>query len=244
MPVYVLREGQSNVFKIGRTRSDDTEPRIRQLNGGSSQGLFLFEVVETDCESVCESFFHRLLSTRRVVRGGGKEFFEMDSEDHMRRTIEKFRNMAAQRESARELVKDFERAQCTTVLIEPTSGDEELLSQLRDVEARLLEIEEETEYLNFRREMIHCQLKVRIGRSFGIRGLATWETKVTERFAEDLLRERDPELYEKLLERFHCLDTAMWRRQQRSHYERIKAEYFTPSIARKFKILAIGKSLS
>ena len=140
MPVYVFREGQSNVFKIGLTRSEDTETRRRQLNGGSSQGLFLFEVVETDCESVCEAFFHRLLSTRRVVRGGGREFFEMDSEDHMRQTIEKFREMAMKLENARRAVEDFEHFQCSQILLDPISSDMELVSQLQAIDARLLEI--------------------------------------------------------------------------------------------------------
>jgi hypothetical protein len=238
MPVYVFREGQSNIFKIGFTRSEDTEPRRRQLNGGNSQGLSLFEVVETDSESVCEAFFHSLLSTRRVVRGGGKEFFQMDSEDHMHQIIEKFRDMASRLENARQAVADFENAQCTKALLEPISTDMELLEQLQAVETRLLEIKEETEYLNFQRELIQSQLKQRIGGSLGIRGVATWETKIRRNFSEELLRERDPELYQELLERFYCLDTSAWRKQQPAHYKKIQTTYFIPSISRKFEILA------
>ena len=170
MPVYVFREGRSNVFKIGFTRSEDTEPRRRQLNGGSSQGLSLFEVVETENESVCEAFFHSLLSTRRIVRGGGKEFFQMDSEDHMRQIIENFRDMASRLENARRAIADFENVQCTKALLEPISTDKELIEQLQAVESRLLEIKEETEYLNFQRELIQSQLKQRIGSSLGIEG--------------------------------------------------------------------------
>jgi hypothetical protein len=236
MPVYVFREGTSNIFKIGLTRSDDIEIRRRQLNGGNSQGLFLFEVVETDNESVCEAFFHRLLSTRRVARGGGKEFFEMDSEGHMRQTIEQFRDMATKLENARRVIGDYENVQCNSVLLEPTAGDTELLSKLQAVEARLLEIREETEYLNFEREVIQSQLKQRIGGSLGIRGVATWETKIRRNFSETLFRERDPDLYQELLERFYCLDTTAWRKQQPAHYRQVQTTYFNPTITRKFEI--------
>ncbi|MGD0547920.1 MAG: hypothetical protein ABR991_08855, partial [Terracidiphilus sp.] len=208
-----------------------------QLNGGSSQGLFLFEVVETDNESTCEAFFHRLLSTRRIDRGGGTEFFGMDSEAHMRQTIKQFREMAATLEESRYATVDFEKMECNSVMLEPTADDKQLLSQLQTVEARLLEIKEETEYLTFQREVIQSQLKRRIGGSRGIRDVATWETKIRRNFSEELLRERDPDLYENLLERFHCLDTKAWKVQQPGHYKQIQTTYFIPSITRKFEIL-------
>ena len=71
------------------------------MNCGSSQGLSLFDIIQTDRESICESFFHSLHPTRRITRGGGTEFFEMDSEDHMRQTIEQSRGMVVRREEAR-----------------------------------------------------------------------------------------------------------------------------------------------
>jgi len=237
MPVYIFREGTSNVFKIGLTRSDDTELRRRQLNSGSSRGLFPFETVETDNEPACESFFHDLLSTRKIARGGGTEFYEMDSENHMRETIEKFRDMAARLEDARRGIADFERIECSPLLLPPEDGDFELLSQLKAIESRLLEIAAETAYLKFKRELIESQLKQRIGKSRGIRGVATWETKVRRNFSEALLRERDPDLYSELLERFYCLDTKSWREQQPSQYKKIQSTYFSPSITRRFEIV-------
>jgi len=91
--------------------------------------------------------------------------------------------------------------------------------------------------LNIERELIECQLKRRIGESRGIRGVATWETKISRNFSEDLLRDRDPELYQQLFERFHCLDTSAWRQQQPAHYKQIQTTYFVPSVSRKFEIL-------
>ena len=207
------------------------------MNGGSSQGLFLFEVVETDNGSVCEAFFHRLLSTRRIERGGGREFFEMDSEEHMRQTIELFRGMAATLENTGREIAEFEKAECTTAMVEPIASDQELSRELQAVEMRLLEIKEETEYLNFKKEVIENQLKQRIGLAQGIRGIATWKTSIRRNFSQELLRQRDPNLYEQLLERFRCLDTKAWREQQPGHYKQIQTTYFVPAISRKFEIL-------
>lgn len=237
MPVYVFREGASNTFKIGLSKSNDVEPRRRQLNGGSSPGLFLFEVLETDDESACVAFFHRLLSTRRIDRGGGTEFFKMDSEEHMRQTINQFREMVSTLQSARSAVVAFEHVVCDALMLNPTAHDKQLLSQLQAVEARLLEIKEETEYLTFQSEVIQSQLKRRIGGSRGIRDVATWETTIRRNFSAGLLRERDPDLYKTLLERFHCLDTKAWKEQQPSQYKQIQTTYFIPSITRKFKMI-------
>jgi hypothetical protein len=78
---------------------------------------------------------------------------------------------------------------------------------------------------------------MRIGMSRGIQGVASWETKIRRNFSENLLHERDPELYENLFERFHCLDTKAWREQQPNHYRQIQTMYFIPSITRKFETL-------
>lgn len=237
MPVYVLREGLSNVYKIGRT-SGDVEDRLKGLRTGNSQGLSLFAVIETDRASVYEKFFHSFLATKKVVvHGGGKEFFEVDSEEHMHQTVEEFRSMTARHQGARQAVEEFEKVQCTKQLREPVASDMELLSQLRTIDTRLLEIKEETEYLNFEREVIESQLKQKIGESLGVRGVATWETKIRRNFSVDLFRERDPELYQELLERFSRLDTSAWRQQQPAHYRQIQTTHFVPSVSRKFEIL-------
>jgi hypothetical protein len=101
----------------------------------------------------------------------------------------------------------------------------------------LFEIAEEAAYLKFEREVVESQLKQRIGGLMGIRGVATWETKIRRNFSEALLRERDPDLYNELLERFYCLDTKAWKEHQPTHYKKIQTAYFSPSITRKFKII-------
>jgi len=103
----------------------------------------------------------------------------MDSEEHMRQTIKQFKEMAETLENARYAIADFEKSECDSIMLEPTADDKQLLSQLQAVEARLLEIKEETEYLAFQREVIQSQLKMRIGMSRGIQGVASWEIPIT-----------------------------------------------------------------
>lgn len=242
MPVHVFREGASNRFTISVSRTNGVAPRRRQSNGGSSQKLFLFEVIETDNELSCEAFFHRFLWPRRVHREDGTQFFQMDSEEHMRQTINQFREMVSTQQNARGAVMDFDHVTCDDVMLEPTANDKQLLSQLQAIEARLLEIKEETEYLTAQSEGIKSQLKRRIGASRGIRDVATWETKIRRNFSAELFRERAPEQYEILLKRFQCLDTKAWKQEQPSQYKQIQITYFIPVVSRKFEVIGFSSA--
>jgi len=199
VPVYILQEGQSHIFKIGRT-TGDVEDVIRTLHRGNSQPLTLFDIVVTDQESACEAFFHRRLRSKRVVRGGGREFFESEPTE-MRRTIASFRQMFEELEAAQRAISELSKQQSSERLLEPTPEDEELLQ-------RLMKNKEEQEFLRFECELIESKLKQRIGTAAGLRGVATWRTQLTRRFNESLFRSSDPERYEVLLERYHRLDTT------------------------------------
>jgi hypothetical protein len=228
MPVYVLREGLSNVFKIGRT-SGGVDGVLRRLRTGNSKPLSLFDLVETEQESACEAFFHRRLAARRVVRGGGWEFFEMESEEHMRRTIADLRGMFEEVEDARCAVQALAKEQCTDILLEPNTEDQRLLE-------RLMRNKEEQEYLRFECELLESQLKRRIGTAAGLRGLATWKTQLTRRYDEKLFRESAPEMYNDLLEKYYCLDTTAWKNDRPEQYKSVQTTYYSPSISRVFKL--------
>lgn len=178
MPVYILQEGQSHIFKIGRT-TGNIDDVIRTLHRGNSQPLTLFDIVVTDQESACEAFFHRRLRSKRVVRGGGKEFFELEPAE-MRRTVASFRQMFEELEEAQRAISELSKQQNTDRLLDPTPEDEQLL-------ARLVRNKEEQEYLRFECELIESRLKQRIGTAAGLRGVATWKTQLTRRFNESPL---------------------------------------------------------
>jgi hypothetical protein len=226
MPVYVLREGTSNIFKVGRT-SGDTDSVIRRLQTGNSKPLTLFELVVTDQESACEAFFHRRLRSRRPMQGGGWEFFEVEASE-MRRLVKEFRTMFEQLEEARQAVGNLIEQKSRNVLVEPSSEDRDLL-------LRLMSNKEEQEYLRFECELIESQLKQRIGTASGIRGLATWKTQLTRRYCDKLFRDSEPDTYNELLEKYYCLDTAAWKNARPDEYRRVQTTYFTPSVTRVFK---------
>lgn len=222
MPVYILKEGTSNVFKIGRTKGD-VAAVLKRLQTGNSKPLSHFDTVEADQESACEAFFHRRLVSRRVGGGGGWEFFRMDSDEHMYATVEEFRVMAKTLEEAEEAISPFDHEQCSAELVDPTDEDRELL-------VRLLKIKEEQAYLKFECELIESQLKLRIGTTSGIRGVATWKTEL--RFDEECFKTGDPEAYQTILEQFPCIDTTAWKSKFLQDYETARSRYFSRS--RKF----------
>jgi len=144
--------------------------------------------------------------------------------------------MTAAAESTRREIAKFEKAECDSSMVEPTLGDRELVRKLQTLEQRLLKIKDETDFLNSRNEVIENQLKSRIGFALGIRGLATWKSSIRRIFSQELLFKRNPDLYGKLLDRFHCIDTKAWREQQSQHYKQVQQTYFAPAISRSFKI--------
>src|SRR5262249_31174526 len=63
--VYVLRSGDEDLFKIGRTR--DINSRRLTLSTGNPHPLTLFAVIETEHASWCETYLHSVLRSRRVA---------------------------------------------------------------------------------------------------------------------------------------------------------------------------------
>ena len=80
---------------------------------------------------------------------------------------------------------------CEGSLLQANQSDLGLVDELREVEMRLREIEDEAVFLRFEREMIECELKARIGNSPGIDGVATWESKIRRNFCLPLFQEHE-----------------------------------------------------
>jgi len=55
--VYVLRHGNEDVFKIGRTKGPISKT-IDQLSRGNPYRLTEFARIETDDDAACEAFLH------------------------------------------------------------------------------------------------------------------------------------------------------------------------------------------
>jgi hypothetical protein len=260
MPVYVFREGISNVFKIGLTWDQDVTSRRRSLNSGSSAGLREFEVIETDAPKELETFLHHLLKHRNVARHGGTEFFEMLSENHMREFLRQAQPMF-QRSTINKKAGVFEKVECEGKVRSADISDIASVEALRNIEVRLREIEDEAAFLRFEKNTIECELKSKIGNGPGIEGVATWESSKRRNFCLQLFQEREPDTYQDVLERFPTLDVPIWRDQEPQLYReitsrhpkldtsswmkgdnllyrKIQTTHYTPSVTRKFVLLA------
>jgi hypothetical protein len=230
MPIYVLREGFSNTFNIHRM-AECVDDAVEQLRGGDSQALHVFEVLQVDQDAACLFFLHRQLRNKRIVREGEGDFFELDPIE-MLTIVRDVRSLFDGFEASREAVSGYASETSTNVLIEPTPEDQQLIR-------RILTNREERDFLAFECELLENQLKQRIGKSSGIRGLATWRTQMSRMYSEEIFRKADPELYQELLERYYCLDTKVWRKKQPEQYKEIQTTYFSPRTCRSFKLLPV-----
>ena len=137
----------------------------------------------------------------------------------------------AELELARSEVAVFREQTSVNIVLEPSHEDKSMLD-------RLLALQSQRESIECQIELIHARLKQRIGRASGIRGIATWKTQVRRNYSEDLFRSSDREGYEQVLERFHCIDAARWRREDPDMYKQVQTTYFRASSSRLFKLQA------
>jgi len=185
----------------------------------------------------------------------------MISENHMREVLSRVELMFRRRQFATTSADQFEKLPCEGSLLQANQSDLGLVDELREVEMRLREIEDEAVFLRFEREMIECELKARIGNSPGIDGVATWESKIRRNFCLPLFQEQEPDTYRQVLNRFPALDlgvwrerepqlyqeitarhpkldTTLWMREDKGLYKRMQTTYFSPSIKRRFLLLS------
>lgn len=228
MPIYVLREGFSNTFKVQRM-SVCVDGAAEQLCGRETQALNIFEVLQMDQDAACEFLLNRELFSKRIVREGGGDFFELDPIE-MLTIVRDLRRLFEELEKSREAVHQYASETSTNVLVEPTTEDHQLIR-------RILTNRQERDYLALECELLENKLKQRIGKSSGIRGLATWRTQISRLYSEEIFRNADPELYQELLERYYCLDTKVWRKKRPDQYKEIQTTYFSPRTVRSLKLL-------
>lgn len=184
--VYVLRSGNENLFKIGRT-SGDVDVRIRQLSTGNPHPLTIFDAIGTRHDSLCETYLHRTLRSRRILKGTAQEFFAVtptEVEEIIRDAREFLAEFVARQEEAERLAEEESDGR----LLVPGTDE---WSMYR----KLLEVREEQDTCAFQRQLLENKLKLAIGKADGLDGIATWKTQARERFDEAALKLAHPELF-------------------------------------------------
>jgi hypothetical protein len=183
--VYVLRSGDSNLFKVGRT--NDLERRMKHLATGNPEPLTLFDCIETEDAASAEKYLHHRLRSHRSNRSGAREFFEIHPDA-----------FAAILDDARAFLADFVPKQHEADQFAQEESDGRiLLPGDADWERyrALVEVREALDGLELKRRELEAEFKIAIGPADGLEGIATWRTQAITRFDQDTFRTTDPDTY-------------------------------------------------
>ena len=189
--VYVLRHGNENLFKIGRTQGS-VQRVIEQLSRGNPYRLTEFDRIETEDAAACEAHLHQALRSKRVVRGGGTEFFEVEPLELkavLRKAEEYVTEFLAVIKQAEAL--NGTEMDSSAPPVKPTPREVSIYS-------RLLTIREEQDRLSVQRKYCESKLKLTIGTSCALEGIATWKGSWRQQFDVPAFRAADPQLFAEL----------------------------------------------
>ena len=184
--VYILRSGRDNLFKIGRT-DGNVDARIRQLATGNPQRLSRFDIIETEHDSLCETYLHRILRSRKSLASDAREFFAITPEE-LAPVIRDAREFLAEFVAKKEEADRLAEAETDGVLLVP--GDPEW-----SIYSSLLAAREEEDTYRYERQLFENKLRIAIGRSDGLEGIATWRTQAVERLDQAALKSAEPDIF-------------------------------------------------
>jgi hypothetical protein len=193
--VYVLKHGEENIFKIGRTTGTISRT-IEQLSRGNPYRLTEFARIETKDNVACETFLHQRLRSKRIVQGGGTEFYRVDPgelSDLIRDAEEFVTEFLAAKRQADEL--SHMEVDEHSIVLKPTQSD-------LDTYLKLLKVREEHDRLKVQKEFFESKLKLSVGRTCGLEGLVTWKGQWKHSFDVPAFRTAEPDLYAELERRF------------------------------------------
>jgi hypothetical protein len=192
--VYVLRHGSEDLFKVGRTKGTIAKT-IDQLSRGNPYRLTEFARIETEEEIACETHLHHALRSKRVVDGGGTEFFRIDPGE-LREAIRNAEEYVTEFLSVKRQAEKLSLVEDLAVeSVKPTPVEMELYSQL-------LKVREDQDRLKAQRNYFESKLKLSMGVSSALEGIATWKGEWKHTLDVPTFRAAEPGLYEELYRRF------------------------------------------
>jgi len=186
--VYILRSGTADLFKVGRT-DRDVDARIRELATGNPHRLTKFDVIETEFDSVYETYLKRKLRSKKCLGTHAQEFFAI-TEEEMKSAIS----------DAREFLQEFIITQEQAAHLAEQEPDSEVLTP-SDAEwsiySSLLAAREDEDTANYLRQLLENRLKLAIGKADGLEGIATWRIQSVERLDQTAFKAEEPDIYRK-----------------------------------------------
>ena len=183
--VYFLRNGNENLFKIGRT-SGELEDLLRTLSRGNPR-LTLFDAIETEDENECEKYLHQMLRSKRNREGSAQEFFGLTPEA-VKLIIHEVREFLPEFHKTRQAAERLADERSDDRMVTP--GEEDLA-----IYKRVLEVREQQDRCGYEREYLENKLKLAIGTAAGLEGIVTWKTLAIPKFDKAAFKEAHGDLY-------------------------------------------------
>jgi hypothetical protein len=189
--VYCFQVGDSDCFKVGRTKNSP-EDRKRGFSIGSSEKFRLYRTIETEYAGRLEKYIHHLLDSRRAENG---EFFHVTARE-LDRSVEDARAFV---ETALPLICQAEQLRreepLNEVLVEPSQEMFQIYQRLRRVRRDRYLIEQEIDFLE-------SLIQVAIGRNAGMREIASWKWTDHCTFDMDRFKQEEDALYQQLYQKY------------------------------------------
>jgi hypothetical protein len=186
--VYFLRSGNTDLFKIGFT-TGTIEDRINDLSTGNPCPLSVFDVIQTEKGSVCETYIHKILTTKKFFGNGGTEFFRL-SDDELNLAISKARNYMPTFIAKKQTVELLSKTKSEDRTITPTTDLIESFKRLLEIKEKIAELENEKDFIEF-------EMKIAIGNASTLEGIATWKSSYVKKFCQKDFMNDHKELFEK-----------------------------------------------
>lgn len=181
--VYFASRGTEDVFEIGGSNS--TGERVVKSHTVGHSAPNLYRTIETEDYSACVRFLHGYFGSRRVE--DNKECFRL-TPDEIARAVGVAESFVSQFAPSQKAVEALCLQPSESRQLVPTKRHRELYGKLRAIR--------EQEYrLQMRREYLENELKLAIGTSSGIQGVATWKSQTQRRFDGAQLKADNPSLY-------------------------------------------------
>jgi hypothetical protein len=178
--VYLLRDPNTNLIKIGR--ATNLETRLANLRTANPR-LEKVYVFETEQAVSIERFLHK----RFAIYQQEGEYFDVPIEQ----VIEYGTKIIAESEILFDpKLAELESVNETNPVMPSTHADWDLVNELTELDAEISE-------LMLKKEVLLAKLRLRIDTSAGIQDLASWKLRTTLRFNQDLFRTENPDLFEK-----------------------------------------------
>jgi hypothetical protein len=192
--VYLLRSGDSTVYKIGRTRNTVEKRKKGGLSTGNPDILHNIKTWECgNAANVFENLLHNTFVANHLSDRDATEFFDFTSTPEA--------NVVAQIDA---LFADFQTewqelpdlTQTDDVLIPSTTELELLVQERRNLQAKIKVLEY---HVHNKDAKIKAMLGNHMGFEFQGRPVVTWKQQTTTRFDQQALKEKYPEIAKEFL---------------------------------------------